>query len=549
MKTSININLFGTVYAIDEDAHMLLDQYLTSMKQYFGKQKGGDEIADDIEHRVAEHFWALKQEGNESISIEQVTEIMHKIGNPEEMSTPDEDETTDQGKPEPEAKKNDAHQQADAEPKEKKERRFYRDGRDKMLGGVLSGVCQYFGWNDPVVVRLVFVLLCFLTEGITVWIYLLFWLIAPMAQTAEQRLKMQGKAVNPDTLKSEVLNDATSHSQQPRHDNGSGCLKALLAVVLAPFGCFGAIMVLTLVLALMGMLIGLFSGATGLLTSIFGSTGAVLASCQAPILMLLLCILAAIALPIYLLYRWFRRDTHALSSTTLIIVAGLWLLSIIGCANYGKTLKEQLHDVSWSSLFAGTDYDIDYDNFFDSVISEKIQYDAPNEFNAVKVRGVGQVIYRQGDKYSVERCARSARMFERTSVVIRDGVLYIENNDVDGVSEANNMQVIITSPTITSVGMEGVGALQLADTVRCDNPVTLSLQGVGTLTADYLEAPVVIARNEGVGTSNLNVNCDSLKVSIEGIGTMKLRGQAHHYSRNQKDLLGTIKDSGLDILE
>ena len=59
MKTSININLFGTLYAIDEDAHQLLRQYLDNMKSYFSKQVGGDEITDDIEHRVAELFWEL----------------------------------------------------------------------------------------------------------------------------------------------------------------------------------------------------------------------------------------------------------------------------------------------------------------------------------------------------------------------------------------------------------------------------------------------------------------------------------------------------------
>ena len=62
MKKNININLFGTLYAIDEDACELLEDYLNNMKSYFAKREGGDEIADDIEHRVAEHLWALKEQ-------------------------------------------------------------------------------------------------------------------------------------------------------------------------------------------------------------------------------------------------------------------------------------------------------------------------------------------------------------------------------------------------------------------------------------------------------------------------------------------------------
>ena len=63
MKKNIQINIFGTIYAIDEDAYQLLNNYLEGMKQYFCRQEGGDEIADDIEHRVAELLWQYKEQG------------------------------------------------------------------------------------------------------------------------------------------------------------------------------------------------------------------------------------------------------------------------------------------------------------------------------------------------------------------------------------------------------------------------------------------------------------------------------------------------------
>ena len=60
MKKNITVNLFGTLYAIDDDACKLLEQYLDNMRSYFSKREGGDEITDDIEHRVAELFSELK---------------------------------------------------------------------------------------------------------------------------------------------------------------------------------------------------------------------------------------------------------------------------------------------------------------------------------------------------------------------------------------------------------------------------------------------------------------------------------------------------------
>lgn len=54
MKKNITINLFGSLYNIDEDACELLEKYLNNMKSFFSRREGGEEIAEDIECRVAE---------------------------------------------------------------------------------------------------------------------------------------------------------------------------------------------------------------------------------------------------------------------------------------------------------------------------------------------------------------------------------------------------------------------------------------------------------------------------------------------------------------
>lgn len=146
MKKNITVNLFGTLYAIDDDACKLLEQYLDNMRSYFSKREGGDEITDDIEHRVAELFSELKTNGVEAISIEHVRDIIQRIGNPEQM---DESTATNES---------DAQQSAHATPppapdaattSHKSSRKLYRDPQDQLLGGVMSGLCQYFGGTDP----------------------------------------------------------------------------------------------------------------------------------------------------------------------------------------------------------------------------------------------------------------------------------------------------------------------------------------------------------------------------------------------------------------
>ena len=54
--------------------------------------------------------------------------------------------------------------------------RLYRSRKDRVLGGVCSGLGQYFAL-DPVVLRLAFVLLAFAGMGILA--YLILWIIVP----------------------------------------------------------------------------------------------------------------------------------------------------------------------------------------------------------------------------------------------------------------------------------------------------------------------------------------------------------------------------------
>jgi len=56
-------------------------------------------------------------------------------------------------------------------------RRVYRSRKGRMLGGVCGGIAEYFG-IDPVLVRLLFIMLFFM--GFTgIIIYLVAWLLIP----------------------------------------------------------------------------------------------------------------------------------------------------------------------------------------------------------------------------------------------------------------------------------------------------------------------------------------------------------------------------------
>ena len=85
MKKNISVNIFGTLYPIDEDAYELLQKYNENMRRYYGRMEDGDEIADDVEHRVAELLSELRAQGVMAITIEHVKEIINRIGDPQDL--------------------------------------------------------------------------------------------------------------------------------------------------------------------------------------------------------------------------------------------------------------------------------------------------------------------------------------------------------------------------------------------------------------------------------------------------------------------------------
>ena len=194
MKKNITINLFGCLYAIDEDAYELLNKYIDNLRSYFGRQEGGIEIAEDIERRIAELFDELKQNGNEAISIEQVQEIISRIGKPEEM---------DDGNGERES------QEEKVSASHEVHRKLYRDTRDGMVGGVLMGFSHYFG-GDVKLWRIAFLLLCiipvFFKFPYMVLAYVISWIVIPEAVSAEDYLRMLGKPITPDSIGETVMN-------------------------------------------------------------------------------------------------------------------------------------------------------------------------------------------------------------------------------------------------------------------------------------------------------------------------------------------------------
>ena len=257
MKKNITINMLGRLYAIDEDAYGLLQQYIDTLRSYFAHKPDGKEIADDIEARIAELFDDLKAQGGEAINIQHVQDIITRIGDPKEM---DEEEPKDEETVEQDAEQSEEKSTVNRLKEEvvayfdrlrKSGKRLYRDPSDKKITGLLAGCARYFG-GDPLWWRLACVLLVFITFNTSLssgmffhvtpftwtplWLVLIYFMISiitPVAQNPEDRLKMKGKDVTPQSLAQEVTEEhVQADIPQSRQSGAIGCLGGFFKIIL-----------------------------------------------------------------------------------------------------------------------------------------------------------------------------------------------------------------------------------------------------------------------------------------------------------------------------
>lgn len=170
MKQVININFQGRVVPIEVTAFEVLKNYTESLNRHFAAEEGKEEIINDIENRIGELFQERLNKGATCITDDDVNAIIRSMGRPEDFDSAEAGSTTEQGRATGAGPVPPFHVPGTG-------KRLYRDENDKVIGGVCSGLANYFG-IDVVVVRIVFVVLA-VSFGVGLIPYLILWIAVP----------------------------------------------------------------------------------------------------------------------------------------------------------------------------------------------------------------------------------------------------------------------------------------------------------------------------------------------------------------------------------
>ena len=189
------VNLAGRAWHVEESGADALAGWLDDAGTRLAADPDRDELLLDFERAIADRLRTLAPGDRDVVTESQVADVLTALGPVEPAVEPEDDATTDR------------LPRADVP---LRDRRLYRltGEDDAKLGGVCAGLAAYLH-VDVTVVRVLFVILAFVTSGAMLLVYVAMWLLVPEAVTAEQRAEARGAGLTAEEMMSRARETAS----------------------------------------------------------------------------------------------------------------------------------------------------------------------------------------------------------------------------------------------------------------------------------------------------------------------------------------------------
>ena len=337
MNKTVNINLAGIFFHIDEDAYAKLQRYLDAVRQSFSNTQGREEIISDIEARIAELFNEKIKNDRQVISRKEVEEIIAIMGQPEDYMV---DEEIFEDDPAPKRTKN-------------VDKKLFRDTEHGYIGGVSSGLGHYLG-IEAIWVRILWILLIIFSSGAFILIYIAFWIFVPEAKTTADKLAMRGEEVTISNIERKIregfhdVSDSIKNVDYQKYGNQarSGATSAattlgdIIKFCLKLFVKFvGILLLLVAGASLIGLFVGLFTVGVFGVIEVPWTDYIEMANSGAPLWVISTLSFFAVGIPFFFLFilglKLLVRNLKSLGTPAKLLLLGVWLLSVIGLSIIG----------------------------------------------------------------------------------------------------------------------------------------------------------------------------------------------------------------------
>lgn len=336
MNKTVNINLAGVFFHIDEDAYARLQHYLEAIRRSLTNTHGQEEIIHDIEARIAELFSEKIKTERQVIGVREVDEVIAVMGQPEDYVL-DEEIFED-------------------EPVYTKRRgkKLFRDTENSYVGGVSSGLAHYTG-IDALWIRLLWILLTIFSTGAFILIYIALWIFVPEAKTTADKLAMHGEEVTISNIERKIREGFDEVSGKVKDINyekygykakagASSAATAVGDVVKFLLNLFvkliGVFLLLIAGATLIGLFIGLFSiGTFGIIEAPWTDFVEITGPGADSIWIISALAFFAIGIPFFFLFilglKILVKNLRSIGKTAKLVLLALWIISILGLVFFG----------------------------------------------------------------------------------------------------------------------------------------------------------------------------------------------------------------------
>ena len=345
MNKTININLGGYFFHIDESAYQKLRRYLDAIARSLSEDpQGKNEIIADIEARISELLSEKITDARQVVNDQDISDIIKIMGEPEDYADSEESYTDTK------------YQYSKRSSNSKK---LFRDGDDKFIGGVASGIGHYCD-IDVIWIRLAFILTAVFT-GFGFLAYILFWILLPEAKTTAEKLQMEGEDVNINNIEKKIREEFTNVKEnikkgaesvsekfsnaekkyKPKAKSGFqeflDTLGNILTVFFKIIGKFiGVLIIIVSASVLISFVLAIFSiGSFEILGfgDEFTELPPFMESSMLPHWLLAMCIIVLVGFPFLILFvlglRILSSNIKQFSKTTSLTLLGIWIVALL----------------------------------------------------------------------------------------------------------------------------------------------------------------------------------------------------------------------------
>jgi phage shock protein PspC (stress-responsive transcriptional regulator) len=157
MKEAINANIGGQIFTLDRDAYDHLIIYLNDLRRNISHDT--DEVMNDIEIHLAEILREELSSRMMVVTLAMADRAIARIGKPEDFAS--------EGNQNRQTNTNNTMNTS----------KLRRSRTNRSIAGVCGGLANYFE-ADATLLRIVMLLLI-LFGGMSLWVYIILWLLIP----------------------------------------------------------------------------------------------------------------------------------------------------------------------------------------------------------------------------------------------------------------------------------------------------------------------------------------------------------------------------------